>query len=275
MKDKVPQQAETECTEVQKNPWQSLRKYTDARIALGRAGNSLPTSAHLSFQLDHARARDAVHLPLDYALLHKSLSEFELSVIELESCALTREVYLQRPDLGRCLSEQSISQLQQHKSINNEHYDLVIVITEGLSSYAISENIKPMLSALLASLNKLNLSIAPLCIVKQGRVAVADDVGFYLQAKMSLILVGERPGLSSPDSLGAYFTYQPTVGCPDSKRNCLSNIRKRGMSYQQASERLNYLIKEAIKRHYSGVELKDETEVSQASVGQNFLLPRS
>lgn len=260
-------------TQVQLNPWQDLRKYTDARIALGRAGNSLPTQVHLAFQLDHARARDAVHLPLDYILLKKNLFQFNFPVIELESCVTTREIYLQRPDLGRSLSEQSISLLKGLTKDNKPSYDLVIVITEGLSSLAITENVQEMLTSLLPKLLSIGLSLAPLCIVKQGRVAVADDIGFHIKAKMSVILIGERPGLSSPDSLGIYFTYQPEPGCPDSKRNCLSNIRQRGMSYQQASERLSYLIKEAIKRHYSGVNLKDETEISQASIGENFLLP--
>lgn len=259
--------------QVQLNPWQSLQKYTDARIALGRAGNSIPTQAHLAFQLDHARARDAVHLPLDYALLNKNLAQFGLSILELTSCAMTREIYLQRPDLGRCLTEKSIAQLQQYRSIHNQQYDIAIVITEGLSSLAITENIHPMLSALLPKITSMGLSLAPLCIVKQGRVAVGDDVGFHLKAKMVIILVGERPGLSSPDSLGIYFTYQPAPGCLESRRNCLSNIRKRGMHYKQASERLCYLIGEAIKRKYTGVELKDETKIEDAKLGENFLLP--
>lgn len=258
---------------IQLNPWQELRQYTDARIALGRAGNSLPTQAHLAFQLDHARARDAVHLPLDYTLLNKDLTSFSMPIIELESCATTREMYLQRPDFGRTLAKQSITQLTQFKENNKQPYDLVIVITEGLSSLAITENAKKMLAVILPNLLSMGLSLAPLCIVKQGRVAVADDVGYHLKAKMSVILVGERPGLSSPDSLGIYFTYHPKPGCLESKRNCLSNIRARGMHYQQASDRLSYLIKEAIKRGYSGVDLKDETQISHASIGQNFLLP--
>ena len=273
MSDKPLQKSSQEDDQVQLNPWQELRQYTDARIALGRAGNSLPTSAHLAFQLDHARARDAVHLSLDYDLLNKKLAKFDLPVLELASCALSREIYLQRPDLGRSLSEKSIAQLQQHRSVTNKKYDIAIVITEGLSSFAITENIEKMLTVLIPALLEMGLSLAPLSIVKQGRVAIADDVGFHLKATMSLILIGERPGLSSPDSLGAYFTYHPEPQCPDSKRNCLSNIRQRGMSYEQATGRLTYLIAEAIKRHYSGVELKDETEISNALAGKNFLLP--
>ncbi|MCG6201124.1 ethanolamine ammonia-lyase subunit EutC [Psychromonas antarctica] len=260
--------------QVQLNPWQHLRHYTDARIALGRAGNSLPTQAHLAFQLDHAKARDAVHLPLDYELLGKQLRQFGLPVITLASCVDNRATYLQRPDLGRTLCTKSIEQLQGFSQLQRHIYDLVIVISEGLSSLAITENIEKMLTELLPSLNQMELSIAPICIVQQGRVAVADDVGVHIQARMTVILIGERPGLSSPDSLGIYFTYHPETGCADSKRNCLSNIRPRGMSYQQAVERLTYLIKEADQRGYSGVTLKDETEVSDRSaVGKNFLLP--
>ena len=279
--------AEKHQSQVQSNPWQDLRQYTDARIALGRVGSSLPTQAHLAFQADHAKARDAVHLPLDYELLSKKLQIFGLPIITLESCVDTREMYLQRPDLGRNLSQASIEKLKRYsescssenqkgdsnKSTDNTNYDIAITITEGLSSFAITENIENMLSSLLPKLQQLGFSIAPLSIVKQGRVAVADDVGFYLKARMSIILVGERPGLSSPDSLGIYFTFDPEPGCPDSKRNCLSNIRRRGMHHTQAAERLAYLLKEADQRGYSGVDLKDETEASSASVGQNFLLP--
>jgi ethanolamine ammonia-lyase small subunit len=260
-------------TQVQNNPWQYLRQYTDARIALGRVGGSLPTQAHLAFQADHAKARDAVHLPLDYALLQKKLLTFGFPVMLLESCADTREVYLQRPDLGRHLSDNSIVLLKQHTETKKQVYDISITITEGLSSLAVTDNIENMLGSLLPELETLGLSVAPLSIVKQGRVAVADQVGFYLQAKMSVIFVGERPGLSSPDSLGIYFTFAPKPGYPDSKRNCLSNVRSRGMKCQQASERLIYLIQEANKRGYSGVNLKDETEVKRTLMGQNFLLP--
>lgn len=258
---------------IQQNPWQSLRQYTDARIALGRVGNSLPTKVNLAFQLDHAKARDAVHLALDYNLLSKSLKVFSLPVLTLQSCVETRDIYLQRPDLGRQLSAQSILQLNEFSEGDAQSYDLVIVISEGLSSLAITENVTKMLASLLPELQKLNLSLAPICIVKQGRVAVGDDVGYHLKAKMVAILIGERPGLSSPDSLGIYLTYQPTPGCADSKRNCLSNIRPRGMSYQKASERLIYLIKEGLEHQYTGVELKDKTQQAAHLTLQNFLLP--
>ena len=270
----IEEKASLRDPQVQSNSWLHLRQYTDARIALGRAGNSLPTHAHLAFQADHAKARDAVHLPLDYVLLTNTLQKFGLPIIMLESGVDTRETYLQRPDLGRHLSTPSIEQLKHHKRNIDRDYDIAIVITEGLSSLAITENVDKMLSSLLPKLCQLGLSLAPFTIVKQGRVAVADDVAFYLKARMVVILIGERPGLSSPDSLGIYFTFQPEPGCADAKRNCLSNIRPRGMNYLQATERLIYLVKQADKKGYSGVALKDETEVSHSLIGENFLLPK-
>ncbi|MBW8189719.1 ethanolamine ammonia-lyase subunit EutC [Neiella marina] len=260
---------------VQHNPWQKLRRYTDARIALGRVGDSLPTQAHLEFQLAHAKARDAVHLPLDYELLQQQLSVFRLPILTLESQASDRACYLQRPDLGRLLSEQSLKAVADFSEGSKQGYDIAIVITEGLSSLAIDKNASPLLAQLLPALAARQLSIAPLCMVKQGRVAVADAIGESLQAKLVLILVGERPGLSSPDSMGVYLTYQPQVGTADSKRNCLSNIREGGLSSEDATTRLLYLIDQALSRAYTGVDLKDETEVEQHRLGQNFLLPSS
>lgn len=258
---------------VQQNPWQKLRRYTDARIALGRVGDSLPTAAHLQFQLAHARARDAVHLPLDYQLLQRQLAEFRLPMLMLASQAHDRACYLQRPDLGRLLDEKSQAQVSRYQEGQKQGYDIAIVLTEGLSSLAIDANAHALLSELLPALSERGMSVAPLCLVKQGRVAVGDPIGEALQAKLVLILVGERPGLSSPDSMGAYLTYQAKVGTPDSKRNCLSNIRNGGLSAVEATKRLMYLIDQASKRNYTGVELKDETELEVASLGQNFLLP--
>ncbi|GGA81399.1 ethanolamine ammonia-lyase light chain [Neiella marina] len=260
---------------VQANPWQKLRRYTDARIALGRVGDSLPTQAHLEFQLAHARARDAVHLPLDYQLLKRQLDGFGLSSLLLHSQAKDRATYLQRPDLGRLLDDSSLQQLQTYQAGHKFGYDVAIVITEGLSSLAIETNACKLLEVLLPALDNSKLSLAPLSIVTQGRVAVADAIGQSLNAKLVLILVGERPGLSSPDSMGAYLTFQPEVGTPDSKRNCLSNIREGGLSPQEATKRLLYLIQQALGRGYTGVDLKDETEVEGGQLGQNFLLPSS
>ncbi|WP_432463341.1 ethanolamine ammonia-lyase subunit EutC [Agarivorans sp. QJM3NY_33] len=256
---------------VNQNPWQSLKSYTDARIALGRAGTSLPTQAHLQFQLAHAAARDAVLMPLDYRALANQLEHFELGVFHLKSQADSRSCYLQRPDLGRLLDETS----RQHLVDHQHGYDIVLVVTEGLSSKAITENVQKMLTELLPKITGLGLSVAPIALVEQGRVGAGDDVAQSLGAKMVAILVGERPGLSSPDSLGIYFTYQAYRGIEESKRNCLSNIRDAGMSVKDASHRLEYLISQANQRGYSGVALKDETQLSHATVGRNFLLPKA
>jgi ethanolamine ammonia-lyase small subunit len=258
---------------VQDNPWQQLRRYTDARIALGRVGDSLPTKAHLEFQLAHAKARDAVHLPLDFGLLKYELAALRLPILELASQAKDRAVYLQRPDLGRVLDADSLARVQSYSEGERCGYDVAIVVADGLSSLAIAANAKPLLRALLPELEARRLSVGPLCLVKQGRVAVGDEVCEELRAQLVILLVGERPGLSSPDSLGIYMTYRAYAGIPESRRNCLSNIRDGGMSPIEATKRLVYLVDEALKRHYSGVELKDETEVDALSLGQNFLLP--
>ncbi|WP_163132906.1 ethanolamine ammonia-lyase subunit EutC [Agarivorans sp. Alg241-V36] len=253
------------------NPWQVLKAFTDARIALGRAGSSLPTQAHLQFQLDHAKARDAVLTPLDYSVLIGRLAGFNLGVQHLQSQAGSRAEYLQRPDLGRRLNKASYDTLAKH----NNAYDIALVVTEGLSSRAISENAEALLAALIPKLKGLALSIAPIVVVEQGRVGVGDDVAQALGVKMVAILVGERPGLSSPDSLGIYFTYQAYPGIEEAKRNCLSNIRQAGMSVEDAAFRLSYLIEQANKLGYSGVALKDKSQMVSAKVGKNFLLPEA
>ena len=265
----------TSSTVVQSNPWRALRRFTDARIALGRVGDSLPTDMHLEFQLAHAKARDAVHLPLDFELLQRRLASNGLPVLQLSSQATDRACYLRRPDLGRRLDEASLNRVANYLEGERRGYDVAIVITDGLSSLGVERNAVPLLDTLLPALASRELRMAPLCLVRQGRVAVGDEIATALQASLVLILVGERPGLSSPDSLGAYLTYKPEIGTPDSKRNCLSNIRSGGMTAEDATSRLCFLIDEALKRRYTGVELKDETEIEEGSIGQNFLLPNA
>ncbi|MFM2482683.1 ethanolamine ammonia-lyase subunit EutC [Celerinatantimonas sp. YJH-8] len=252
--------------------WQSLRQLTDARIALGHAGSSLPTSALLNFQLCHAQARDAVLQPLDYQSLQQQLEALHSPVFILHSQAQDRRQYLQRPDLGRRLDSHSQQQLRDYLAGADQGADLAIVISEGLSSAAISHHAQPFLDLLLPQIQQLQLTLAPLTIVQQGRVAVGDDVCFTLKSKMVVMLIGERPGLSSPDSMGIYFTYNAYPGITDEKRNCLSNVRLAGMSYQQACHRLSYLIQGALKLGETGVQLKDESEASDPK-GSNFLLP--
>lgn len=263
------------------NPWALLKDYTDARIGLGRSGVSIPTSHSLAFQLAHAQAQDAVHLPLDVENIVEQLFvndiNKETSPILLHSQAINRTTYLQRPDLGRRLDKNSSEILKKMKANDNTFYDLSIVIVDGLSSLAIKENainfIKKLMTALKEDKQKWNLS--PFSIVQQGRVAVGDEVGELLKAKISIVLIGERPGLSSPDSLGLYLTWNPKVGLSDASRNCISNIRSEGLSYEEAVKKTMYLLKESRRLELSGVNLKDRTinDVIENSINEeNFLI---
>lgn len=267
---------------VVENPWRRLREFTDARIGLGRAGVSLPTKELLAFQLAHARARDAVHLPLDIDATSAALAGLQLdwaaSPLCLHSRAENRMTYLQRPDLGRRLNDDSRELLQaQHGQLAAE-YDLAIVVADGLSSCAVAENLVPFLQALNEKLSADSASdwrIAPITLVTQGRVAVGDEVGELLNARCVMLLVGERPGLSSPDSLGLYLTWNPSVGLTDASRNCISNIRPAGLSYNEAARRAFYLLSEAKRLKLSGVNLKDRTQddvVETIASSKNFLI---
>lgn len=257
------------------NPWLQLRNLTSARIALGRTGISMPTGAQLDFQYAHAQARDAVHLPFDREGLSAQLIEQGRDTLLLHSAASDRHTYLQRPDLGRRLNDESADLLNQHRLRNPDGYDLAIVVADGLSSLAVHRNAIPMLKHIEEQVLAEGWSLAPIVLVSQGRVAVADEVAERLGARMVVILIGERPGLSSPDSLGLYFTYAPKVGLTDAYRNCISNVRLEGLSYTMASHRLLYLMREACRRQLSGVNLKDEAEaplLSNAGMSGNFLL---
>lgn len=255
---------------VHQDPWNKLRQFTQARIGIGRVGTSIPTEELLRFQLSHAQAIDAVHVPLDEQKLvadlaeNASLSNY-LPAFSLHSQATDRLTYLQRPDLGRKLDEVSIDTLKKHSDQTPTPYDLAIVIADGLSSYAINHHAAPFLDALvslLAQNNKHEWNIAPLCIVHQGRVAVGDDVGESINAKEVLVLVGERPGLSSPDSLGLYLTWNPHRGTEDSLRNCISNVRPEGLPYQAAAHKCFYLLSESRQLKLTGVGLKDRSDDS-------------
>lgn len=260
------------------NPWLELRRLTPARIALGRTGTSLPTSALLDFQFAHAQARDAVHLPFDHAGLSAQLSERGRDSLLLHSAATDRNSYLQRPDLGRKLSEDSAQTLRDYAQANPGGVDLAIVVADGLSALAVHRHTLPFLTRLEEQMSADGWSIAPVVLVEQGRVAIGDEIGQLLGAKMLVMLIGERPGLSSPDSLGLYFTYNPKVGLTDAYRNCISNVRLEGLSYGMAAHRLLYLMREACRRQLSGVNLKDEAQVqtlesdTSADMKGNFLL---
>lgn len=229
-----------------------LKEFTAARIGIGRTGTSIPLKQSLAFKLAHAHARDAVYSELDIDKLSADLEQFELPILYLHSQAAYREQYLQRPDLGRQLNEESISQLSDY--IAN---DIAIVIADGLSATAVNSNAIGLLKILIPQLQSAGLKLAPICLVKQGRVAVADDIGMYMNAKLSLILIGERPGLSAADSMGAYLTFNPRPGLTDESRNCISNIRPHGLHFKPAAKKIFYLIQEAFKRKISGVGLKD------------------
>ncbi|MNZ49708.1 Ethanolamine ammonia-lyase light chain [compost metagenome] len=243
------------------SPWQQLRALTPARIALGRAGTSLPSRARLDFQFAHAQARDAVHLPFEHAALSQGLARRNRASLLLHSAAADRHVYLQRPDLGRRLSAESAERLREYAASHAAPVDLAIVVADGLSSLAVHRHTLPFLERLEELAQAEGWTLSPVVLVEQGRVAVADEVGELLRAKMSVILIGERPGLSSPDSLGLYFTWAPRVGLTDAYRNCISNVRLEGLSYAMAAHRLLYLMREACRRQLSGVNLKDEAEL--------------
>jgi ethanolamine ammonia-lyase small subunit len=241
---------------LEKNPWSALRQFTNARIALGRAGSSLPTAPLLAFNLSHAQARDAVHHPLDADVLHEQLRANGFSTLDVHSAAPDREHYLRRPDLGRRLSDDSRATLERS---GIEPPEVVFVIADGLSAYAASKQSLPLLQAVVARLAK-DWKIGPVVVARQARVALGDEIGETLRAKLVVMLIGERPGLSSPDSLGIYLTYAPKVGCSDAQRNCISNVRPEGLNYAAAAHKLHYLLTHARRLGLTGVGLKDESD---------------
>lgn len=267
------------------DPWESLRRYTSARIALGRAGVSLPTGAHLEFQLAHALARDAVHASVDWQTIEQGIATLHLHTIRLHSQATDRNTYLQRPDLGRSLDQASTQKLAEciHAfdprvlEITTDgsliRYDVAFVLVDGLSACAIQRQALPLLSEISASLHHASWQIAPVACVDQGRVAIGDAIGAALGAAIVVVFVGERPGLSSPDSLGIYLTHAPRLGTPDSLRNCISNVRPEGLAPADAARKLHYLLTESRRRRISGVLLKDEqeTDVRLGTTTGNFL----
>ncbi|MFM0664308.1 ethanolamine ammonia-lyase subunit EutC [Paraburkholderia sediminicola] len=245
---------------LEKNPWNALRQFTNARIALGRAGNSLPTAPLLAFNLSHAQARDAVHHPLDTEVLHEQLRAQSFSSLDVHSAAPDREHYLRRPDLGRRLSDESRTALGRLK---NDSPEVVFVIADGLSAFAASKQSIPLLQAVIPRL--ADWKIGPVVVARQARVALGDEIGELLNAKLVVMLIGERPGLSSPDSLGIYLTYAPKVGCSDAQRNCISNVRPEGLNYESAAHKLHYLLTHAKRLGLTGVGLKDDSDTLLAS----------
>lgn len=240
------------------DPWADLRTLTPARIALGRSGTSLPTAEVLRFAAAHARARDAVHVPLDLSALLATLQAQGEAPLQVASQALSRADYLRRPDRGRRLRPDD---LQRLRDAATGPVDLAVVLGDGLSALALQQHGPAVLQALRAALATAQPALrwAPVVVATQARVALADDVGAALQARLALILLGERPGLSAADSLGAYLTFDPRPGRVDAERNCVSNIRPEGLAPALAGARIAWLVREALRRRESGVALKDDS----------------
>ena len=237
-------------------PWAELRRFTAARIALPRSGASLATAPLLEFRLAHARARDAVHAELDPARLAASLAPLGLPVLTVASAAQDRLQYLMRPDLGRRLADGDAARLAADAGAGA---DVAFIMADGLSARAVESHAQPLLALLIPPL-AASWRVAPLVVARHGRVALGDAVARALRAEIAVVLIGERPGLSAPDSMGAYLTFRPTPATTDAERNCVSNIRPEGLGYADAAFRLARLLAAMRARRLSGVALKDDAD---------------
>ncbi len=224
-----------------------LRDFTMARVGLGRTGDALPIRELLDLRRAHAVARDAVHHPLDIASLRLDCGD----CVAIHSQARDRAEYLRRPDLGRLPNETAQQLLQPGP------YDAAVIIADGLSALAVHRHAVPVLDRLLPKLRGAEWTVSPIVLVEQGRVAIGDTIALWLQARFSVVLIGERPGLTSPDSLGAYLTWDPAPGKTEAERNCISNIRPDGLGYDQAAGRIFNLMTESRRRQLSGIALKE------------------
>lgn len=240
------------------DPWAAWRSATPARVALGRVGSGMPTDEVLRFGWAHAMARDAIHVPLDVDALAAGLAGHGWELAFARSAAPDRMTYLRRPDLGRRLDPPCADELKAH--IGPASFDLCFVVADGLSSLAVARHAVPLLEAVRPQL--AGMRIAPVIIATQARVALSDEIGALCGARLVVMLVGERPGLSAPDSLGVYMTYAPRRGRSDAQRNCISNIRPEGLGYEAAAFKLGWLVREALRRGCTGVELKDESDIA-------------
>jgi ethanolamine ammonia-lyase small subunit len=236
--------------------WAGLRRLTAARIGLKRTGASLATGPLLDFKLAHARARDAVHEPLDDARLTAELAGLGATALGVASAVAERQHYLMRPDLGRRLAPGAEATLAAHAA----RYDVVFVVTDGLSARAVQNHAQPVLAGVLPRLRTEGWNIAPLVVVCHGRVAIGDVIAALLGADCVAVLIGERPGLTAPDSMGAYLTWQPDPHTTDAGRNCISNIRPDGIGYADAANKLVHMLRAMRGRRVSGVQLKDDSD---------------
>jgi ethanolamine ammonia-lyase small subunit len=280
------------------DPWAALRQHTNARIALGRVGTSLPMAEVLQFGVAHAMARDAIHTPLDVGALTASLEADGWRTLRAHSQARSRHEYLLRPDLGRRLGSTSLQALQMaHEAINATGqtdamgatrtpapaFDLLLVLGDGLSPVGIQGHARPLLNVLREHLLRLPsphlphtpLRLGPVVVASQARVALGDDIAQALHAPMVAMLIGERPGLSSPDSVGIYLTLNPKVGCHDAQRNCISNVRPEGQPFASAAYRLAWLVQQAFKLGSTGVTLKDESDLAALDASAPALEPHT
>lgn len=256
---------------VSRETWGALRRFTEARIGLGRAGSGMPTAEVLKFSMAHAKARDAVTAAIDWEPVEAALERLGLKTLRIESAAPDRDTYLRRPDLGRRLSTSSRELLAAQARTSP---DLMIVVGDGLSSKAVAVNAVGAVAALLPHARQNGWSLGPVLLATQSRVALGDEAGEFMGARVVLMLIGERPGLSSPDSLGAYLTFGPKAGRKDAERNCISNIRAGGLSYDEAAFKMAWLLKEALRRGLTGVDLKDESNYQLSGPGAQAVLPR-
>jgi len=245
---------------VQSDPWTELRRHTAARIALGRCGASLPSAEVLRLGLAHAQARDAVHVAFDADRVRAELAAHGFDVLEVRSAAPDRTAYLQQPDLGRRLSDRDRAMLDPASC---DGCDVLCVVGDGLSAPAVHRHATALLLELRARFEALHLRLGPVVLAHQARVAIGDEIGERLRAGLVVLLVGERPGLSSFDSLGAYLTWRPRVGRTDAERNCVSNIRPEGLAAAEAARRIAWLVDAARRLEATGVRLKDGSDATR------------
>jgi len=250
---------------------ESLQQYTSARVSLGQAGPAIPTREQLRFQLDHALARDAVHAQLDVTTMLQGLEQRKMECLALRSAIASqpgdnRQLYLRRPDLGRTLHPGSRAMLLEFAAGIVKNPDVVFVIADGLSALAVERHALPLLDETTPLLPQDQWRVGPVCVVSQGRVAIGDEIGALLHAKLSVLLIGERPGLSAPDSLGVYITWNPRPGRMDAERNCISNIRHEGLSYTDAAQRIAFYMNAAKRIQATGVMLKENVPPSDKTL---------
>jgi ethanolamine ammonia-lyase small subunit len=258
-------------TGIARDPWQAMSSLTPARIAIGRAGASLPTREVLSFALSHAKARDAVHARLDVEALTGHVQALGFDTIPVASRATDRAIYLRRPDLGRRLDAASKDRLVA--AMEGRTCDVAIVVGDGLSATAVAANAPALMEKLAPHVTRLGLVVGPVVIAEGARVALGDEVGETMGARLMIVLIGERPGLSAADSLGVYVTYAPRLGRTDAERNCISNVRAGGLAPEAAAASLAWLAEAALARRTTGVGLKDESGAGLGTAGASLELP--